>query len=205
MSVIHNQEEQESKCRRNTERDEDDDEDKDKNISINIYRFKFTQEFMDEIHKFAKVHQYDDRHIFKEAWTIWLEVNNELVEGEMKRLENIGYEGDIVDKMFKSARYYFKKKSSLKKDPIARRQYISVQKEFLDAMDKHISTCLRQREQEYKPSDGFADFCKHNTDILKNEISRLLESNITDNNMIKNKIKKTYKNRYFMLMATINK
>ena len=84
MSVIHNQEEQESKCRRNTERDEDDDEDKDKNISINIYRFKFTQEFMDEIHKFAKVHQYDDRHIFKEAWTIWLEVNNELVEGEMK-------------------------------------------------------------------------------------------------------------------------
>ena len=80
-----------------------------------IYRFKFTEEFMVELYNFAKIHQYDHRKDFKEAWKIWLEENAEIVEDEVRRLTNLRYDGDILEKMFKSARYYFRKKGTEKK------------------------------------------------------------------------------------------
>ena len=45
-----------------------------------------------------------------------------------------------MDKMFKSARYYFRKKSTEKKAPLERRDYGGTQKDMLDAMDYHIKT-----------------------------------------------------------------
>jgi len=167
-------------------------------LNTNIYRYKFTQEFMDELHKFSKIHQYDDRKSFKEAWDNWLEENDELVQDEVERLTNLNYEGDILDKMFKSARYYFKKKATSKPEPKNRRQYLSVQKDLLDAMDEHIMK--NKSEPDYKPSDGFSDFCNTHIDLLKEEVVRLVvEHQINDVNLIKDKIKKTYKNRYFIL------
>ena len=167
-------------------------------LNTNIYRYKFTQEFMDELHKFSKIRQYDDRKSFKEAWDNWLEENDELVQDEMERLTNLNYEGDILDKMFKSARYYFKKKGTSKPEPKNRRQYLSVQKDLLDAMDEHI--LKNKSEPDYKPSDGFSDFCNTHIDLLKEEVVRLVvEHQINDVNVIKDKIKKTYKNRYFIL------
>ena len=86
-----------------------------------IYRYKFTEELTAELFKFSKIHQYDHRKDFKEAWAIWLENNEYLVETEIRRLKNFGYIGDIRDKMFKSARYYLRKKSTEKKAPAERR------------------------------------------------------------------------------------
>jgi hypothetical protein len=167
-------------------------------LNANIYRYKFTQEVMDELHKFSKIHQYDDRNSFKDAWNVWLEENDELVQDEVERLTNLNYEGDILDKMFKSARYYFKKKGTSKTEPKNRRQYLSVQKDLLDAMDEHI--LKKKSEPDYKPSDGFSDFCNTHLDLLKEEVVRLVvEHQINDVNVIKDKIKKTYKNRYFIL------
>lgn len=167
-------------------------------LNANIYRYKFTQEFMDELHKFSKIHQYDDRKTFKEAWESWVDENDELVQNEMERLENLKYEGDILDKMFKSARYYFRKKGTSKPEPKSRRQYLSVQKDMLDAMDEHI--LKKKSEPDYKPSDGFSDFCNTHLDLLKEEVIRLVvEHQINDVNVIKDKVKKTYKNRYFIL------
>jgi hypothetical protein len=167
-------------------------------LNANIYRYKFTQEVMDELHKFSKIHQYDDRKSFKDAWNVWLVDNGDLVRDEMERLTNLNYEGDILDKMFKSARYYFKKKGTSKTEPKNRRQYLSVQKDLLDAMDEHILN--KKSEPDYKPSDGFSDFCNTHLDLLKEEVVRLVvEHQINDVNVIKDKIKKTYKNRYFIL------
>jgi hypothetical protein len=176
---------------------EDCDDDSNDNIVASIYRYKFTQEFMDELYKFSKVHQYDDRPAFKEAWEDWVEDKEELIESETTRLKELGYDGDILDKMFKSGRYYFRKKSTVKTDPKPRRKYIGIQKELLDIMDSHISRGLAN--DDYKPSDGFNNFCVNSVDSLKTEVARLLENDI-DSNEIMNKIKKTYKNRYFMII-----
>ena len=75
-----------------------------------IYRFKFTPEFTQLLFEFSKLHQFDDRHTFREAWEVWLEDNNDEVCKETRYLSNLGYEGDVLDKMYKSSRYYFRKK-----------------------------------------------------------------------------------------------
>ena len=167
--------------------------------NISIYRYKFTDDFTKEMYAFSKIHQYDHRNDFKEAWNNWIEENDNLVDDEVRRLTNLGYDGDVLDKMFKSARYYFRKKNNEQKEPQRRRVYIGAQKELLDSMDKHIITNINN--QDYKPSDGFTMFCKENMEILKEEVIRLCNSGFTDHNEIKDKIKKTYKNRYFILVS----
>ena len=165
----------------------------------NIYRYKFTDDVTNELYQFSKIHQYDDRKVFKEAWNIWVEDNRDIVDTEIRRLTTMNYEGDILDKMFKSARYYFRNKTTEKKEPQKRRVYKGVQKELLDAMDVHISKSIK--DTEYKPSNGFLDFCKKNMSVLQEEVNILVKSGFTDKTDIHDKIKKTYKNRYFMLIT----
>ena len=162
-----------------------------------IFRFKFTEEFMEELHNFSKIHQYDHRKDFKEAWVKWTEENQDIIAKEVDRLVAMGYpnEDDIVDdKMFKSARYYFRKKSAIKPEPKQRRQYIGVDHELLETMDIHIRTNIYN--DDYKPKTAFVMFCKEYESILRQTIERM---SISDAKMIQDKIKKTYKNRYFML------
>jgi len=167
------------------------------NITINIYRYKFSDSIIQLLYAFSKIHQYDDRCTFKEAWNLWLEENQQIIECEIRRLNNLDYEGDVKDKMFKSARYYFRKKNTEKKEPKKRGIYISLNKELLEIIDHHIEVNVKL--SNFKPSNGFDNFCNDYAEPLKEEILRLQEKRI-DNETIKNKIKKTYKNRYFMLL-----
>jgi len=167
--------------------------------SVNIYRYKFTAEFTEELFKFSKIYQYDHRKDFKEAWERWVEDNTELIEVEVSRLNRLGYDGDIIDKMYKSARYYFRKKSTEKKEPAKRRIYVGSQKELLEQMDHHITSKIKT--DDFKPSDGFDDFCNKNKELLKEQVTMLFHLGITDSNEIKAKIKKTYKNRYFLIVS----
>jgi len=184
---------------RNTESRENTNVNLDKNIddnNINIYRYKFADEFTTELFKFSKIHQYDDRKDFKEAWNLWMENNDNLVNSEYRRLHELGYDGDIFDKMFKSARYYFRKKSTEKKEPAKRRIYVGSQKDLLEAMDDHIKSNINSTK--FKPSEGFDEFCKQNVALLKEEVAILCRAGMTNSDEIKAKIKKTYKNRYFL-------
>lgn len=169
----------------------------DNKLQTQIYRFKFTELFMDELHNFSKIHQYDDRKDFKEAWNIWIEDNEDIIEEETNRLEDLGYEGDVLDKMFKSARYYFRKKSTEKKQPKQRRNYINVSHNLLSAMDAHIEENIYN--VDYQPKTGFSEFCEEYDELLKETIKGILDKGINDSELIQNKIKKTYKNRYFII------
>ena len=145
----------------------DDEKNNDNNINIGIYRYKFTNEFTNELFKFSKVHQYDHRKDFKEAWEVWTGDNENLVDEEVRRLTNLGYDGDILDKMFKSARYYFRKKSTEKKAPAKRRIYVGSQKDLLESMDEHIKTNINSGE--FKPSDGFDEFVRRMSIFLRSK------------------------------------
>jgi len=169
-----------------------------KKNNLTIHRYKFIDSIIVELHNFSKIHQFDTRDDYKTSWDEWVEENNTIISQETQRLLELGYNGDVTDKMFKSARYYFRKKGTEKKEPVARRDYIGIQKILLDSMDNHIKNNSDCRD--FKPSEGFDSFCKENLDLLKNEVSRLIEFNIKDPKEIKNKIKKTYKNRYFMII-----
>ena len=143
------------------------------------YRYEFSEDFCKMLSDFAKIHQYDDRKVFKEAWCIWAEDNTEQIEQECRAIYSDGYEGDALDKMFKSARYYFRKKSVQKKEPVPRKSYEKTDAELLKQMDVHIKQNLNM-----KPHDCYLAFLQK--EDLENE----------DKDKDKDKLKKTFKNRY---------
>jgi hypothetical protein len=199
--------------------------------SKQIYRFKFSPQVITELQDFAKIHQFDDRLVFKTAWERWCETHKILIDNEINRLNMLNYDGDILDKMFKSARYYYRKKSlnednnndklnlgekgekgekegegeKGEKSESKRRYYISMNPIVLTNMDYHIQRNINNKQ--FSPAWGFDDFCHTHYGVLKDEIFRLY--NMHKHNQktplksedISLKIKKTYKNRYYQYQS----
>lgn len=165
--------------------------------ALPVFRYKFMPETINELNNFAKVHRYDTREDFKEAWEEWIDTNDEIVKDEEDRLNNMGYKGDVVDKMYKSVRYYYRKKPMSKKEPSKRRKYFSIGKEILKEMDMHINK--NHKNEDYTPAQGYDEFCQDNIELLREHIRELAEMGEIDGKSISDKIKKTYKNRYFRI------
>lgn len=200
---------------------------------VSVFRFKLKDEIVAKINEFAKIHQFDDRKMYKENWSKWFNENNALFEEEIIRLTRLGYMGNVEYKMFNAGRYYFRNKKvenaddgnhqphnedikhavQKKKDTIPSpkknsRLYISTDKAILEAMDNHIRLSINNTL--YTPASGYNDFCKTHTSLLSEEIKRIYNTfdrleNISANEispLIIQKIKKTYKNRYFIITRT---
>ena len=213
--------------------------------SSNIFRYKLSDDTMILISKFSKLHQYDDRHAYKDAWALWLNENRDFVTREEMRLNNLGFNGDVVDKMFKAGRYYFREKKEgkkevkeeaakdakdakdannakdakdanddeKKKEKVVKttRNYIAMNSEFIKAVDMHLIKSVKVID--FKPQTSFIQFVEENKDILQIEVRRLYAI-INNNNggvvvcsdrkteihkEIMTKLKKTFKNRYFVM------
>lgn len=159
-----------------------------------IYRYKFTEDFSENLYNFAKVHEYDDCKTFKEAWTEWCEENAEFIANEIQRTISLGYQGNVLQKMFKSARYYYRKKGTKKKAPEGERKtYITLSGEILNKMDNYIQT-----HEKLKPSESFKQFTQENPDILRENAAWFRENGYSTLEESAEKMKKTYKNRYFV-------
>ena len=125
-------------------------------MSETIYRFKFSEKIKEPMIKFANVHRFDETPDFKEAWNRWYDDNSELIEEESTRLNRLGCDKNIDEKMYKSVRYYFKNKSSEKKKPKKRRQYIMIEQLILNLMSEHIEICAFPNN--YKPEYAYNNF-----------------------------------------------
>jgi hypothetical protein len=162
--------------------------------NVPIFRFNFSEEINKELGYFAKLHKHEDRTDFKENWQKWIEENEDLINKESERLKTLGYDGDIKDKMYKSTRYYFRKKP-LRNEPIERGTRVVVSKELLEQMDEHIKN--NHFNQNYTPQIAYEEFCNEYAELINNEINDL---NIDNNETSQNKIKKTYKNRFYVIV-----
>jgi hypothetical protein len=173
-----------------------------------VLRFEFSNALTDHLAAFAQMHQYDDRKTYKEAWAEWM-ANDEiatLFNADAARLKCLGYNGDVADKLYKSGRYYFRgKKGQENKGQENKghngqtdrsRKYIMLERELLTAMDEHIERGLRHND--YTPAKGFAEFCQMGIASYHSEVARLSEV-MSSGEDVSDKLKKTYKNRYFML------
>ena len=190
-----------------------------------VFRFNLSEEMVDALLQFSKTHQHDDRETYKEAWTIWKRsaTITALFENESERLKMSGYRGSaesVEDKIFKSGRYYFRNKSFLKAPPTKRCKYIPMSKELISAMDSHITrmkcegvTTVVNVNMPFSPASLFINFCQTHTDVLNDEINRLVnlipmeEGGVRggkDELSIISKIKKTYKNRVFKMNSQNN-
>jgi hypothetical protein len=167
---------------------------------VPIFRFNFSEEFNKELGYFAKLHKHEDRIEFKENWQKWIEENEYLINEEKKRLITLGYEGDVEDKMYKSVRYYFRKKP-LRTEPIERGERIVVSKELLNQIDQHIKN--NNFTGNYTPQVAYEDFYNQYTDLITTAFEEA-ELNIDDDKFLQNKIKKTYKNRFYIIIRKKN-
>jgi len=174
--------------------------------SVPVHRFTFTTEFNNELLSFSKIHQHDDRHGYKHAWERWVENNALLVVSETHYLKNNGFQGNIMEKMFKSGRYYFRNKTQLAPyTPTSRRKYISLDMDIISIMDLHIERYCSSASDSgaVKPSTGFMLFINEHSDDLLEETKRLSEQ--LTNVEINEKYKKTYKNRFYLHTKLLQK
>jgi len=181
----------------------------------NTFRFNFSDSILEKLTQFSKINKSCDRHAFKEAWKEWLTENADIVSEETQRLITLGYSGDVTDKMYMSVRYYFRKKKEKmfkqdkdffdethiiesNPDPTIKSKNIPTNRLLLDAMNEHIF--IHCQDPNYRPANGFEWFCRDNIQICKEEVKRLInEQRITKRVNIQEKMKKTYKNRYYSI------
>ena len=78
-------------------------------VSKNYLRFNLSTDIIEKISYFAKLHQFDDRKDYKEAWELWYKSQD--FSEEENNLKKHGWNGNFEEKLFKAGRYYFRKKS----------------------------------------------------------------------------------------------
>lgn len=173
-----------------------------------IYRYKLSTDIENLITNFSKLHIYASRQVFREKWKEWLEINREKIDEEKARLIKIGYKKNVEEKMYTAARYYFKKKEinneqeeTCKSNDLAKntRGYIVLDKKLVELMENYI---VENYNREFKPSTSYTNFIELNKEAFDREVERLLAIDIEKLNTrekCRDKIKKTYKNRCFVL------
>ena len=142
-----------------------------------IYRYKLSKTVLDLIIEFSQKHKYIDRTEYKEEWKKFLETNKSAIETEKRRLSELGYKGNIEDKMYKSGRYYFREKTYEKTEPKKRVQYKKMDPMVLSNINVHVKLMIKEH---MKPSEAYNKFIN--------------DFNIDEKDK---KIKKSYKNQFY--------
>jgi endo-alpha-1,4-polygalactosaminidase (GH114 family) len=196
-------------------------------ILLKTHRFVLSNEIIDYLSEFAKIHQFDDRKTFKEEWQSWIkgEEVEPLINEEVKRLTNTGFKGDVLDKMFKSTRYYYRNKSKnndSSDEKKVRKSYETICADILERMDKHIHFQINNHAKlildddtkmsTISPAESFNLYLLGNkVEILEllqeakdgsNDGSTITKKDVEE--MIK-KYKKTYKNRFYNIRVSLQK
>ena len=188
------------------------------NLKLQTNRYKFSKEIINLLEDFAKHHQYEGSKDYKESWTNWIkeeEIAHELNE-EQSRLVKEGITGNVIDRLYKSSRYYYRKKiHKPESTPKPRKKYEGLSKEVLRNMDaqiiREINGNIDVSENEnvislFTPSKSFDSYVNENPDCVTNLITDLAEcaeERRIQNEKTLQKLKKTYKNRFYKIKVSL--
>tara|TARA_B100000575_G_C23126516_1_gene652750 strand:- start:1694 stop:2185 length:492 start_codon:yes stop_codon:yes gene_type:complete len=160
------------------------------------YRYNLSDDLLSYI-KENFIERYDG-YDFDDYWEEWKSTERIQVmfKIEEERLKNQGWEGNIDVKIKTSIKYYYlnineTKKSTKKK----RRNYIHIDENISILMNDFIKNTKIK-----KPSKAFDDFVEKNKDCYNIECKRL-KGYLRDKE-IPLKIKKTFKNRFYLKNKT---
>ena len=148
-------------------------------VTIKTNRYTYSEEVVDQLSSFAKIHEYDDRKEFKEAWQKWMEepdIKN-LIGSEVSRLTANGLSGDVFDRMYKSARYYYRKKGGeVVNEPTIRKEYEGLPRTVLKTIDDYIYSEINRNIVEtdkggnhiitITAAQSFTTYCKLHYDVI---------------------------------------
>lgn len=185
---------------------------------MQVFRFNFRPPFAKLVESFSRAHlQTRSLQAFQEAFAEWERDSvAEAWRDEKAYLESVGFRGDFQDKVFKSARYYFRHKGKrnqphtvpastdepeqprFKPSRMPRKKYSSLHPSLVCQMTDFLSM---DENRVGKPSHAFATFCQRFSKHVLAEIQRLQASDPTAKEKIHAllKIKKTFKNKHFII------
>lgn len=192
-------------------------------VTIKTNRHTYSDEVVERLSSFAKIHEYDERKVFKEAWQKWIEEPDikTLIGQEVSRLTSNGLTGDILERMYKSARYYYRKKGGCEDEivkPVIRKEYEGLPRSVLRTIDDYIHGEInrsileseyggnKQRPIEITAAKSFLSFCKMHYHIISDMIPPTDEKNTNMREELKkvtDKLKKTYKNRFYNIKIAL--
>ena len=81
-----------------------------------------------------------------------------------------------------------------------KRMYIAVKSETLAYIDRHIKEHIN--DNDFSPKTGYDKFLKTSAEIVRTESEHLKRKFEMSDSDIKTKVKKTYKNRYYIITRT---
>jgi hypothetical protein len=173
-------------------------------MSQTTYRFKFNKELLDSIKEFSKLHSNDNCDDFLDAFHLWKRVNNEIISLEEKRILDLGFNGNIEEKIYKSARYYFKNKknTTYKLNKQLKTNYIPRNPVFFKMIETYINKNPIKASLLYKEFINETD-----TNILSEintEIVRLKTFELNQTECLQ-KIKKMFNNAYYKIKKQLKK
>ena len=194
-------------------------------VTIKTNRYTYSEEVVEQLSSFAKIHEYDDRKEFKEAWQKWMEepdIKN-LIGSEVARLTANGMTGDILDRMYKSARYYYRKKGGevANEQPTIRKEYEGLPRTVLKTIDDYIYSEINRNiiaETEkggnhiitITAAQSFTTYCKLHYDVISDLLPPMNdEEDKVNKNMreelkkVTDRLKKTYKNRFYNIKVSL--
>lgn len=176
------------------------------------YRFDFTEKVKLMLADFANMNKNATRKEFKEAWSNWLSHTTikSLLDSEQTRMKSEGFEGDVLDKMFKSARYYHKKRDTVEnpvQNNIGGKHQNRFSREFLIEMDEYIRVQIADMKNViYKDGksvntlsqlNAYNRYCETNKHQILSEFILIKKERGELSPEMANKLKKTYKNRFY--------
>jgi hypothetical protein len=197
------------------------------------HRLDFSANCTEELEEFSRIHRYDDRKTFKEAWTIWIQQKDtqNMIDEEYSFAQNTQVLDEhlskktLLDKMFKSVRYYHRKKwihdttetveldgsNQVSNEVIyskkAAQKLKGFSKEFLAMIDKSIQEQIQHHTKKQNNHvititqkelfDGFCETCKK--EIFQECINQKQINGPETLDTIFPRLKKTVKNRYYNL------
>jgi hypothetical protein len=192
-------------------------------ITIPTYRHAFSKDVIDTLNEFSRIHRHDDLTDFKKYWGVLLHDNRVLFSTEHDRLVEGGFKGNVMDAMFKSSRFYYRK-LHLNNNPtksVNKKRYMCLTDDFLHSIDKHIertislklssSSCKDSSSfiSHVNPATSYTDFCSTHLTDIRIEVDTLIanikaknDSPLSGEDIIF-KFKKTYKNRFYVIQRKI--
>ena len=168
--------------------------DLDKEITLQQHHFNYSDNFADLLANFATEHFEDKNKEFKAAWKMWTDIHSAEIEKETAKMKQEGYSGDVAEKMYFSARYYYRKKAIREQTELntpdektPRKKYESIDKQVLVQMNDQIVLQFQTNNKNTTPSKAFAQYCD--------------QYSIAEDDA---KIKKTYKNLYWRISKQVS-
>ena len=173
-------------------------------MSQSIYRFKIkTPELYNSIMEFSKNNRHKTDEEIKNVFSNWYNSHaiQELILKEEDILIKNNYDLNktpLQDKIYKSIKYYHIKRlnndGKFKSKSSSKRTNITFSKNFISIVQEYI----KNTPTITKPSDMLDDFVKINKELIEVESRNSNKSDLTCDEF-NCKLKKMFKNQYFML------